>query len=208
MAILALVFAIAGAVIVCLGFAAFIPEVGRILGYVSFAGWPFLIAGLVLSIVALVRRAQATGLSVSALIVSIVGGVFGIVAGVIVAVAGVLSVTMTVIDEFGDLVPEQDSGYSMPEGSGDFDVLADCAAVIAADPGRAGGQGSIPELLDGLAAEVTTDEVREPLEDLSAAYDAMAEADGPDETSDAEAELDRAAAELGTVCGIDLDELG
>ncbi|WP_162621799.1 hypothetical protein [Microbacterium suaedae] len=208
MAILALVFAIVGTLLVCLGFAVFIPEIGRVLGYVSFSGWLFLLAGLTLSIVALVRKAQATGMSIAALIISIVGGVFGIVAGVVVAIAGVMNFTMTMVDDYGDLIPERpDSGFTAPESSHGAAVRADCETLISSDPGSMGGSGSVADLLDRLAEQMTTDEVREPLEDLSDAYEDLTEIDDPSDVQEAAAELDRAAAELGEVCGISLDDL-
>lgn len=205
---LALVCAIAGVAVVCLGFLSFIPSVGRVLGYISFVGWAFLIAGLVLSIVALVKKAAAKGMSIAALIVSIAGGVVGIVAAIVVGIAGVLSYTSTVIDEYGDLLPsEPGDSWSVPEGSGDPDVEADCATLLAADPGTSGAAGGLENLFDDLADQMTTDEVRIPLEDLADAYEDLSEMGSPGDMADASAALERAAADLGTACGFDASAL-
>lgn len=205
---LALVCAIAGVAVVCLGFLSFIPSVGRVLGYVSFVGWAFLIAGLVLSIVALVKKAAAKGMSIAALIVSIAGGIVGVVAAIVVALASVFAYTSTVIDEYSSLLPsDPGNSSSVPEGSADPDVQADCTTLLDADPGNSGAAGGLDELFDDLADQMTTDEVRIPLEDLADAYEDLSEMDSPDDMADASVALERAAADLGTACGFDISAL-
>lgn len=206
--VLALVSAIIGTFVVCLGFLSFIPEAGRGIGFLSFIGWAFLIAGLVMSIVALAKKAAALGISIAALAVSLAGSVLGIAAAIVVAVAGIFTYTTTIIDEFGDLVPtDPEDGWTLPEGSADPDVQADCDALLAAGPGAASGPSDLGALFDSLADQMSTDEVSEPLDDLADAYEDLAEARSADDASAAQSAAQRAATQLGAACGFELDDL-
>lgn len=218
---LALVFAIVGIIVVCLGYLAFLPSVGITLESISFAGWLFLITGLVLAIVALARRAAAKGVSITALIISIVGGLAGIGAAVVFVTATVFGIANTVVDEYGDLIPDDpDDYFEMPEGSDDSDgsvapegsedpdVQADCETLFSAAPEAMNGTSSdLSGLFDKLASQMTTDEVREPLEDLAEAYEALLEINDPNDIAELTAEHNRAAQELDSLCGLGFDGL-
>lgn len=206
--ILALVFAIVGLIVVCLGYLAFLPSVGIVLGSISFAGWLFLITGLVLAIVALARRAEAKGVSITALILSIVGGLAGIGAAVVFVTATIFGIANTVVDEYGDLVPDDpDDYFEMPRGSADPDVQADCEVLFSAAPDAMNGSSDLSSLFERLAGEMTTDEVREPLEDLADAYEELLDMNDPTDIADATAEHNRAAQELDSLCGMGFDGL-
>ena len=208
MPILALVFAIVGIIVVCLGYLAFLPSVGIMLGSISFAGWLFLIAGLVLAIVALARRAEAKGVSITALIISIVGGLAGIGAAVVFVTATIFGFANTMVDEYGDLVPENpDDYFDMPQGSEDPDVQADCESLLAAAPDAMNGTSDVGQLFDQLAREMTTEEVREPLEDLADAYEDLLDMSDPDDIMEATEEHQLAAQELDRVCGFNVGQL-
>ncbi|MFT0137240.1 hypothetical protein ACEK07_03970 [Alcanivoracaceae bacterium MT1] len=196
--VLALVSAIVGVVVVALGFASFAPGVGRVLGLVSLAGWLFLIAGLVMAIVALVRRAASKGISLAALIVSIAGGIVGFAAGVIVVISLIAGVVTTVADEYGRLVPGED----------DAAIQRDCESIMAAEPGTGmSDPQSVIMLLHELAAGIRTDAVGDPLSDLADAYEEYAYAASPDDMTDAEDDLAQATEELALVCDVHLDDL-
>ncbi|MTE22703.1 DUF308 domain-containing protein [Microbacterium sp. ZXX196] len=202
--VLALVFAILGAALLSAGFFVFLPGAG-VIGAISLIGWPFLIAGLVLAIVALARRAAGKGMSIAALIVAIAGGVVGIVSGVVVAIAAIFGVASTAIDEYGDLVPPSPES-SVPDSSGS-DVEADCALLLGVDPGVLGSASAVDEIFDDLADQMTTSEVRAPLEDLADAYEDLLDFDSPAEMQEATAQMERASTELAAVCGVDLGGL-
>lgn len=208
MPVLALVFAIVGLIVVCLGYASFAPGIGTVLGGISFAGWLFIIAGLVLAIVSLARRAAAKGVSIAALIISIVGGLAGIGSVIVFVTATLFNFANTMVDEYGDLVPENpDDYFDMPQGSDDPDVQADCEALLAAAPEAMSGTGGLAELFDDLAGEMTTDDVREPLEDLADAYEDLLDMGNPGDAAEAADEHQRAAQELDRVCGLGVGEL-
>ena len=132
----------------------------------------------------------------------------GIAAAVVVMVAGIFTYTTTIIDEFGDLVPtEPEDGWTLPEGSAEPDVQADCDALLAADPGSTNDPSDLGALFDALADQMSTDKVSEPLDDLADAYEDLVEARSADEASAAQSAAQRAATQLGTACGFDLDDL-
>ncbi|WP_221585450.1 hypothetical protein [Microbacterium sp. G2-8] len=207
-AILALIAAIVGTVLVCLGFFAFAGDAGRVLGYVSFSGWAFLIAGLVLSIIALARKAEGKGMSIAALIVSIVGGVIGIIAAIIVVVAGFIGFAGTMYDEYGDLVPDDDSDYSVPEGmDDDAAVQADCDMLLEIDPADLEPGQPFDRLFDDLSDQMQTETVREPLDDLADAYEDLLGVEDASDMQEASVEMQRASTQLAEVCGVDLGDL-
>lgn len=217
MPVLALVFAIIGLIVVSLGYASFAPGIGTVLGGVSFAGWLFIIAGLVLAIVALVRRAAAKGVSIAALVISIVGGLAGIGSVIVFVTASFFNFANTMVDEYGGLVPENPEDYfDMPEGSDGFDgsegtvdadVQADCDVLFAAAPDAMNSNADLSQLFDDLARQMTTEQVREPLEDLADAYEELLDMDDPADAAEAAGEHQRAAQELYSVCGLSIDEL-
>lgn len=220
MPVLALVFAIIGLIVVSLGYASFAPGIGTVLGGVSFAGWLFIIAGLVLAIVALVRRAAAKGVSIAALVISIIGGLAGIGSVIVFVTASFFNFANTMVDEYGDLVPENpDDYFEMPEGSEgsdgfdgsegsvDADVQADCDVLFAAAPDAMNSNADLSQLFDDLARQMSTEQVREPLEDLADAYEELLDMDDPGDAAEAAGEHQRAAQELYSVCGLSIDEL-
>lgn len=217
MPVLALVFAIIGLIVVSLGYASFAPGIGTVLGGVSFAGWLFIIAGLVLAIVALVRRAAAKGVSIAALVISIVGGLAGIGSVIVFVTASFFNFANTMVDEYGGLVPENPEDYfDMPEGSDGFDgsegtvdadVQADCDVLFAAAPDAMNSNADLSQLFDDLARQMSTEQVREPLEDLADAYEELLDMDDPGDAAEAAGEHQRAAQELNSVCGLSIDEL-
>jgi hypothetical protein len=101
LAIIALCLAIFGAIV------AFVP-------FVNLLAAPILIAAIVLAIIALVSKKQGgTGLSIAALIVSVLSGL----ASIIIAVVSIFLVTLGGLGAFDDAVP--DDTYSEPYSNGD-----------------------------------------------------------------------------------------
>ncbi|WP_029149351.1 hypothetical protein [Microbacterium indicum] len=217
----ALILAIAGFVFALLGFAS---GIAMALGYLSFLAWPLFVTAIVLAIIALVRRARGTGMSIAALAVSVVGGIVGVFSVFVVLIAGIAGVAQEFGEDLDGLLPSESpsDGWpfeeptpeggstpapeSTPEagGSSDAAVQADCATLIAEPQPDTGDAAAVEAYFDDLAAQMQTEEVAGPLEDIADVIESVYDLDDPTAAADAIVQVQAAGQQLAASCGFEI----